>query len=65
MFRSARRTHDKGPAAEALRLVKVSRTYGHDDSAVTALDSVSATLSSKMAGNFSAGGGGCIWNSMG
>ncbi|SEC66322.1 putative ABC transport system ATP-binding protein [Streptomyces sp. 3213] len=44
MFRSARRTHDKGPAAEALRLVKVSRTYGHDDSAVTALDGVTLSL---------------------
>ncbi len=44
MFRSARRTHDKGPAAEALRLVKVSRTYGRDDSAVTALDGVTLSL---------------------
>ncbi|MEV6505269.1 ABC transporter ATP-binding protein [Streptomyces sp. NPDC051642] len=44
MFRTARRTHDKGPAAEALRLVKVSRTYGRDDSAVTALDGVTLSL---------------------
>ncbi|MFE9600288.1 ABC transporter ATP-binding protein [Streptomyces hokutonensis] len=44
MFRTARRTHDKGPAAEALRLVKVRRTYGHDDSAVTALDGVTLSL---------------------
>ncbi|MFJ9373434.1 ABC transporter ATP-binding protein [Streptomyces sp. NPDC101455] len=44
MFRSARRTHDKGPAAEALRLVKVSRAYGRDDSAVTALDGVTLSL---------------------
>ncbi|MET7485155.1 ABC transporter ATP-binding protein [Streptomyces sp. NPDC005538] len=44
MFRTARRTHDKGPAAEALRLVKVSRTYGQDDSAVTALDGVTLSL---------------------
>ncbi|WP_427924425.1 ABC transporter ATP-binding protein [Streptomyces sp. cg40] len=44
MFRTARRTHDKGPAAEALRLVKVSRTYGRADSAVTALDGVTLSL---------------------
>ncbi|MCX4817051.1 ABC transporter ATP-binding protein [Streptomyces sp. NBC_01239] len=44
MFRSGRRTHDKGPAAEALRLVKVSRTYGRDASAVTALDGVTLSL---------------------
>ena len=44
MFRTVRRTHDKGPAAEALRLVKVSRTYGRDDSAVTALDGVTLSL---------------------
>ncbi|MDH6454926.1 MULTISPECIES: ABC transporter ATP-binding protein [unclassified Streptomyces] len=45
MFRtSSRRTHDTGPAAEALRLVKVSRTYGTDDSAVTALDGVTLSL---------------------
>ncbi|MFD3501369.1 ABC transporter ATP-binding protein [Streptomyces sp. NPDC058676] len=45
MFRAgSRRTHDTTPAAEALRLVKVSKTYGSDDSAVTALDGVSLTL---------------------
>ncbi|MEU0206009.1 ABC transporter ATP-binding protein [Streptomyces canus] len=45
MFRSgSRRRHDTGPAAEALRLVKVSRTYGTDDSAVTALDGVTLSL---------------------
>ncbi|MFI1356205.1 ABC transporter ATP-binding protein [Streptomyces sp. NPDC020898] len=45
MVRSgARRTHDKGPAAEALRLVKVSRTYGSEDSAVRALDGVTLSL---------------------
>ncbi|WP_374200166.1 ABC transporter ATP-binding protein [Streptomyces sp. AC555_RSS877] len=45
MFRAgSRRTHDTGPAAEALRLVKVSKTYGTDDSAVTALDGVTLTL---------------------
>ncbi|QUC58335.1 ABC transporter ATP-binding protein [Streptomyces sp. A2-16] len=45
MFRtSSRRTHDTGPAAEALRLVKVRRTYGTDDSAVTALDGVTLSL---------------------
>ncbi|WP_043670446.1 ABC transporter ATP-binding protein [Streptomyces xylophagus] len=44
MFRTARRTHDEGPAAEALRLVKVSKTYGCDDSAVTALDGVTLSL---------------------
>lgn len=36
--------HDKGPAAEALRLVKVTKTYGSDDSAVTALDGVTLSL---------------------
>ncbi|MET8076621.1 ABC transporter ATP-binding protein [Streptomyces sp. NPDC005303] len=41
---SARRTRDAGPAAEALRLVKVSRTYGTEDSAVTALDGVTLSL---------------------
>ncbi|WP_330324097.1 ABC transporter ATP-binding protein [Streptomyces pseudovenezuelae] len=41
---TARRGHDAGPAAEALRLVKVSRTYGADDSAVTALDGVTLSL---------------------
>jgi putative ABC transport system ATP-binding protein len=45
MVRSgARRTHDTGPAAEALRLVKVSRTYGSEDSAVRALDGVTLSL---------------------
>ncbi|MDQ0766195.1 ABC transporter ATP-binding protein [Streptomyces canus] len=45
MFRTgSRRRHDTGPAAEALRLVKVSRTYGTDDSAVTALDGVTLSL---------------------
>ncbi|MDF3147567.1 MULTISPECIES: ABC transporter ATP-binding protein [unclassified Streptomyces] len=40
----SRRTHDKGPAAEALRLVKVTKTYGAHDSAVTALDGVTLGL---------------------
>ncbi|MFF7546221.1 ABC transporter ATP-binding protein [Streptomyces canus] len=45
MFRTgSRRRQDTGPAAEALRLVKVSRTYGSDDSAVTALDGVTLSL---------------------
>jgi putative ABC transport system ATP-binding protein len=45
MFRTGSRgTHETGPAAEALRLVKVSRTYGTDDSAVTALDGVTLSL---------------------
>lgn len=45
MFRTgSRRRHDTGPAAEALRLVKVTRTYGTDDSAVTALDGVTLSL---------------------
>ncbi|WP_328500173.1 ABC transporter ATP-binding protein [Streptomyces sp. NBC_00457] len=45
MFRTgSRRMHDKGPAAEALRLVKVTKTYGSDDSAVTALDGVTLSL---------------------
>ncbi|MFF0092235.1 ABC transporter ATP-binding protein [Streptomyces canus] len=45
MFRTgSRRSHDTGPAAEALRLVKVTRTYGTDDSAVTALDGVTLSL---------------------
>ena len=45
MFRTgSRRRQDAGPAAEALRLVKVSRTYGTDDSAVTALDGVTLSL---------------------
>ncbi|MER6527221.1 ABC transporter ATP-binding protein [Streptomyces sp. NPDC001508] len=37
-------THDAGPAAEALRLVKVTKTYGSGDSAVTALDGVTLGL---------------------
>ncbi|MEU9324909.1 ABC transporter ATP-binding protein [Streptomyces canus] len=45
MFRTgSRRRHDTGPAAEALRLMKVTRTYGTDDSAVTALDGVTLSL---------------------
>jgi putative ABC transport system ATP-binding protein len=45
MFRTrSRRTHDKGPASEALRLVKVSKTYGSADSVVTALDGVTLSL---------------------
>jgi len=45
MFRTgSRRRHDTGPATEALRLVKVSKTYGSDDSAVTALDGVTLGL---------------------
>ncbi|MFF0221383.1 ABC transporter ATP-binding protein [Streptomyces sp. NPDC004629] len=45
MLRTAsRRTHDAGPAAEALRLVKVTKTYGSGDSAVTALDGVTLGL---------------------
>ncbi|MDQ0597135.1 putative ABC transport system ATP-binding protein [Streptomyces canus] len=45
MFRTgSRRTHDTGPAADALRLVKVTKTYGIDDSAVTALDGVTLSL---------------------
>ncbi|MBA2810771.1 ABC transporter ATP-binding protein [Streptomyces sp. KM273126] len=45
MFRRNRRgTVEAGPAPEALRLVKVSRTYGSDDSAVTALDRVTLSL---------------------
>ncbi|MGX1565101.1 ATP-binding cassette domain-containing protein, partial [Streptomyces sp. NPDC055509] len=35
---------DPGPAAEALRLVKVTKTYGSADSAVTALDEVTLGL---------------------
>ncbi|MFJ4781870.1 ABC transporter ATP-binding protein [Streptomyces sp. NPDC088794] len=45
MFRTgSRRGHDKGPAAEALRLVKVSKTYGSDEGAVAALDGVTLGL---------------------
>jgi putative ABC transport system ATP-binding protein len=45
MFRTgSRRGQDMGAAAEALRLVKVTRTYGTDDSAVTALDGITLSL---------------------
>ncbi|MET7699247.1 ABC transporter ATP-binding protein [Streptomyces sp. NPDC005485] len=45
MFRNtARRTNDSGPASEALRLVKVSKTYGSAENAVTALDGVTLSL---------------------
>ncbi|MEU3981974.1 ABC transporter ATP-binding protein [Streptomyces sp. NPDC026672] len=45
MFRTgSRRDHDTGPAAEALRLVKVTKTYGSDGSAVTALDGITLGL---------------------
>lgn len=45
MFRStARRTNDSGPASEALRLVKVTKTYGAEENAVTALDGVTLSL---------------------
>ncbi|MGX1479413.1 UNVERIFIED_CONTAM: putative ABC transport system ATP-binding protein [Streptomyces canus] len=45
MFRTgSRRRQDTGPAAEALRLVKVTRTYGTADSAVTALDGITLSL---------------------
>ncbi|MFG2793636.1 ABC transporter ATP-binding protein [Streptomyces sp. NPDC048419] len=45
MFRAqSRRTQDAGPAAEALRLVKVSKTYGSDGGAVKALDGVTLGL---------------------
>ncbi|MFC9502508.1 ABC transporter ATP-binding protein [Streptomyces sp. NPDC057002] len=40
----ARKDQDPGPAAEALRLVKVTKTYGSADSAVTALDDVTLGL---------------------
>ncbi|MFF7275497.1 ABC transporter ATP-binding protein [Streptomyces griseorubiginosus] len=40
----SRRRHDPGPAAEALRLVKVRKTYGTGDSAVTALDGITLSL---------------------
>ncbi|MFJ8504088.1 ABC transporter ATP-binding protein [Streptomyces avermitilis] len=42
MFR--RKDTGSAPSAEALRLVKVTRTYGSDGSAVTALDGVSLSL---------------------
>lgn len=42
MFRrTSRRTNESEPAQEALRLVKVGKTYGAGESAVTALDGVS------------------------
>uniref|UniRef100_UPI00351150F9 ABC transporter ATP-binding protein n=1 Tax=Streptomyces calvus TaxID=67282 RepID=UPI00351150F9 len=45
MVRSgARGDHDTGPAPEALRLVKVTKTYGSGDGAVTALDGVTLGL---------------------
>ncbi|MFB9466755.1 ABC transporter ATP-binding protein [Streptomyces cinereospinus] len=46
MFRtsSPRTQPDPGPAAQALRLVKVTKTYGSGDSAVTALDGVTLGL---------------------
>ncbi|MEU6477561.1 ABC transporter ATP-binding protein [Streptomyces sp. NPDC047017] len=40
----SRRTRGAEPAAQALRLVKVSRTYGAAENAVRALDGVSLTL---------------------
>ncbi|MFF5981823.1 ABC transporter ATP-binding protein [Streptomyces olindensis] len=39
-----RKDQGRGPAAEALRLVKVTKTYGSADSAVTALDGVTLGL---------------------
>ncbi|MFF3656712.1 ABC transporter ATP-binding protein [Streptomyces olivochromogenes] len=45
MFRrTSRRTNESEPAQEALRLVKVGKTYGAGESAVTALDGVSLGL---------------------
>lgn len=45
MFRrTSRRTNESEPAQEALRLVKVAKTYGAGQSAVTALDGVSLGL---------------------
>lgn len=44
MFRTGSRTHDTGPAAEALRLVKVTKSYGTGDSAVAALREVTLGL---------------------
>ncbi|MFF2512560.1 ABC transporter ATP-binding protein [Streptomyces sp. NPDC058086] len=45
MFRrTSRRTNESEPAQEALRLVKVAKTYGAGESAVTALDGVSLGL---------------------
>jgi putative ABC transport system ATP-binding protein len=40
----SRQDQGPGPAAEALRLVKVTKTYGSADSAVTALDAVTLGL---------------------
>ncbi|GGL64293.1 ABC transporter ATP-binding protein [Streptomyces fumigatiscleroticus] len=40
----SRHAYDRGPAQEALRLVKVAKTYGTDGSAVTALDGVTLGL---------------------
>lgn len=40
----SRRHHDTGPAAEALRLVTVRKTYGTHDNAVTALDGITLSL---------------------
>ncbi|MFJ8027093.1 ABC transporter ATP-binding protein [Streptomyces sp. NPDC096311] len=45
MFRrTSRRTNESEPAREALRLVKVGKTYGAGESAVTALDGVNLGL---------------------
>ncbi|MEU6348495.1 ABC transporter ATP-binding protein [Streptomyces sp. NPDC047072] len=45
MFRTgSRRTDDTGSAAEALRLVKVTKSYGTQESRVTALDGVTLAL---------------------
>ncbi|MFJ1602446.1 ABC transporter ATP-binding protein [Streptomyces sp. NPDC088253] len=45
MFRrTSRRTNESEPAQEALRLVKVGKTYGAGESTVTALDGVSLGL---------------------
>ncbi|MEU5085509.1 ABC transporter ATP-binding protein [Streptomyces sp. NPDC021356] len=41
-----RRTHVRGPASQALRLVKVTKTHGSGDGAVRALDGVSLSLDS-------------------
>ncbi|BCL18676.1 hypothetical protein GCM10017668_05190 [Streptomyces tuirus] len=38
------RTRARGPAVEALRLVKVTKTYGGGDSVVTALNGVTLSL---------------------
>ena len=45
MFRTrTRRTQEAGPAAQALRLVKLCKTYGSDGGAVKALDGVTLGL---------------------